>query len=474
MPFTFKLSKRLSLMKASLAPAAAAALAACELPSTQVTDPTPPSNPVVQVVTSPETVTLDPRQTRQFVAYGRTPAGDSVAVRVTWSSTNTAVATVSSSGLVTGVAPGMATVTASSEGQSGTSDITVANLPVASVTVSPASASLLVGATRQFSAVTKDAAGNTLSGRLVTWSSSNMAVATVGSSGLATGLVPGAVTITATSEGVRGTAALTIAGGVSNHIGSPDLEPGLLGRTDLVLFEDFEFADWLTHWSGGYVVDPATLSRVTSPTFQGSQGLQIRVPNGSHYGAEVDFAFAKKGLAEPDQIYLRYYVRFNDTWQKSGDGEIGKLPGFGGTYGRCGWSSGSVDGTCWSARMMNWDTGTTNQIGFYVYHMDGDGEYGSPFRWQPALNRGQWYCVEANVKLNSLSGGTANYDGVLRGWIDGAPAFERTNLRFRNVSSTHIEKIWWNIYVGGQWTADRDMAIHFDNVVIAHQRIGCQ
>jgi hypothetical protein len=32
--------------------------------------------------------------------------------------------------------------------------------------------------------------------------------------------------------------------------------------------------------------------------------------------------------------------------------------------------------------------------------------------------------------------------------------------------------MWWNIYQGGTWTADRDMALHFDNAVIARNRIG--
>src|SRR2546425_2017089 len=55
MPFTFKLSKRLALMKASLVPAAAAALAACQLQDRRgITDPTLPSSAVMQVVTSPD------------------------------------------------------------------------------------------------------------------------------------------------------------------------------------------------------------------------------------------------------------------------------------------------------------------------------------------------------------------------------------------------------------------------------------
>src|SRR3979490_2151094 len=58
-------------------------LAACQRP-VGLTQP-PPGAPVVQVVTSPTSVILDPSQAQQFVAYGRTSAGDSVAVDVSWS-----------------------------------------------------------------------------------------------------------------------------------------------------------------------------------------------------------------------------------------------------------------------------------------------------------------------------------------------------------------------------------------------------
>src|SRR5256885_10536599 len=69
-------------MKASLVPAAAAVLAACQLQDRRgITDPTLPSNSVVQVVTVPDTVTLEPSQTEQFRVFGRTEAGDSVSDR---------------------------------------------------------------------------------------------------------------------------------------------------------------------------------------------------------------------------------------------------------------------------------------------------------------------------------------------------------------------------------------------------------
>src|SRR5256714_1434884 len=87
--------------------------------------------------------------------------------------------------------------------------VTSGNVPVAAVTVSPASTSVAVGATAQLAAVTRDSAGNTLTGRTVTWTISNSAVATIAASGLVTGVATGTVTITATSEGQSGTAAVS-------------------------------------------------------------------------------------------------------------------------------------------------------------------------------------------------------------------------------------------------------------------------
>src|SRR5438552_15383233 len=92
-------------------------------------------------------------------------------------------ATVRPSGQVTGAAPGAAPITATSEGKSGTATLTVTTVPVASVPLSPATATVLVGQTLQLTATPKDSAGSTLTGRTVTWVSSNPGVATVSRSG---------------------------------------------------------------------------------------------------------------------------------------------------------------------------------------------------------------------------------------------------------------------------------------------------
>src|SRR5438046_675865 len=85
--------------------------------------------------------------------------------------------------------------------------ITSSNVPVAAVTVSPASTSVVVGATVQLAAVTRDSAGNTLTGRTVTWTSSTNGLATLSASGLLAGVATGTVTTTATNQGKSGKAA---------------------------------------------------------------------------------------------------------------------------------------------------------------------------------------------------------------------------------------------------------------------------
>jgi uncharacterized protein YjdB len=84
--------------------------------------------------------------------------------------------------------------------------------PVASVTVTSTSAGVSVGSTIQLNAVLRDADGNVLTGRTVTWASSALGVATVSASGLVTALALGSAAMTATSEGQSGSAAVTVSG----------------------------------------------------------------------------------------------------------------------------------------------------------------------------------------------------------------------------------------------------------------------
>ena len=83
--------------------------------------------------------------------------------------------------------------------------------PVATVAVTLGSAALAVGQTTQAAATLRDAAGAVLTGRAVTWASSDAAVASVSPTGLVTARAAGTAAITATSEGQSGAATLGVA-----------------------------------------------------------------------------------------------------------------------------------------------------------------------------------------------------------------------------------------------------------------------
>ncbi len=125
---------------------------------------------------------------------------------VTWTSLSPAVATVSATGLVSGVTDGQAIIRATSEGVSGQATITVFGSPViATITVTPASTVFLgVGMTQQMAATARAGSGTIITDANVTWSSSSDAVATVSATGLVTVHSAGSVTITATADGISG------------------------------------------------------------------------------------------------------------------------------------------------------------------------------------------------------------------------------------------------------------------------------
>lgn len=173
------------------------------------TSPTPVA--VASLTVSPPAATIVVEGTQQLSASTLDARNNVLTGRaVTWSTSDASKATVSTSGLVTGVAVGAATITAMCEGKSSNALITILIQPVASVVVTPQGGGLVVGYTRQLNATMLSAAGSVLLGRSVTWSSSDVAKATVSVSGLVTALAEGSVTITATSEGRSGASTIAI------------------------------------------------------------------------------------------------------------------------------------------------------------------------------------------------------------------------------------------------------------------------
>lgn len=82
--------------------------------------------------------------------------------------------------------------------------------PVATVTVAPSGLTLVLGQSEQLTATLRDAGGNLLSGRSVTWAASPPTVVTISTAGLLTSMGAGSATVSATSEGKVGNATFTV------------------------------------------------------------------------------------------------------------------------------------------------------------------------------------------------------------------------------------------------------------------------
>jgi alpha-tubulin suppressor-like RCC1 family protein len=185
----------------------AAAASACEPNGT--TDPDP--EPVASVTVTAPGTTLVVNATVQLTATLRDAAGDTLTDRiVTWTSLDPVVARVDSTGLVTALAAGSVAIRAGAEGQTGDITLTVTPPPVASVTVSPDTATLKVDSVLQLAVTLRDAGGTVLTGRAVAWSSTDTARAQVSATGLVTARAAGAVAVVATSEGRADTAQLQV------------------------------------------------------------------------------------------------------------------------------------------------------------------------------------------------------------------------------------------------------------------------
>jgi hypothetical protein len=167
---------------------------------------------VATVSVSPATVTVRVASTQAMTASARDSAGGPLTGRpVTWQSGTPTVATVSAAGVVTGVAPGTAAITATVEGRTATAQVTVVRPPVATVAITPAPARVYVDSLVQLAATVRDDSGRTLTDRPVTWTTSAPAVLQVNAAGLMGGIAPGTATITATAEGRSASLTVTVA-----------------------------------------------------------------------------------------------------------------------------------------------------------------------------------------------------------------------------------------------------------------------
>lgn len=209
-----------------------------------------------------------------------------------------------------------------------------------------------------------------------------------------------------------------------------------------------------------------------------------------------------------DEMYVQYWVYLEDNFGSEVDAV--KSPAFESRMGYWNpvgyWQSVSGNGGApgdgrkvWNATANRWeyqgnsirthwgkmppdptDYNGLFTLDYYRYHLDQGGPFPDGGLWQGVLiQRGRWYCIDLHVKMNSIVGpfdavgnGEAAYDGRLRAWVNGVPAYDEQGLRWRRHPEMGVQGAWLNVFHGGTQNSPRDMGYRLDRVSVATRYIG--
>jgi len=259
------------------------------------------------------------------------------------------------------------------------------------------------------------------------------------------------------------------------------MDVGLGAHRSVKLTTGFESADWRSRWTHvGKNAASVIVDKGEENGFEPLDGKALRatlLPS-DNFALDLRHEFMKREGEEPEAVYFRYYLRFGENFAPIVDG--GKLPGFGGTYGRAGWGLRKADGfNGWSARGAFMRSTTHNPmlndlvaIGSYVYHPELRGTASTTWGWGEGptglLQKNRWYSVEQYIEMNV----PGEQNGVLKAWINGHKVFEKQGIVFRKTPDLRVESIWFNVYHGGVKKPASPMSLYIDNVVVSSEYIG--
>jgi len=456
--------------------------------------------PVVTTVTvAPTSASVVAGATTTLVATVKDQNGNVMTGQtVTWTTNNAAAATVNSSGVVTGVAAGSATITATSSGKTGTSSITVtAVLPVVTtVSVAPTSATVVAGATTTLVATVKDQNGNVMTGQTVTWTTNNAAAATVSSSGVVSGVAAGSATITATSSGKTGTSSITVT--------------AVSGGGTLLFQENFESANLATDgWYDNTSAELSTVEHIAGSNSSSQYHFLAGATGPTSGGAQ------RHKFTPTNSLYVSYYVKYSANYVGSGqayhphefyilstlDGDYdGPSQNFLDVYIEQNYLNGGRPRVAIQDNLsVNYNNGalpnnliavTENRsvsgcngivepnmvsecfdFGTYWYN---DKTLTGPVEFQPNPGTGyknSWNFVEVYVQLNTIVNGIGQADGVVQYWFNGALILDRHDILFRTGQHPTLQFSQFLIapYIGDGSPADQYMWV--DNLRLATSRI---
>lgn len=248
---------------------------------------------LTSISVSPATATLAVKGTLGFTATGSYADGTmaDITESVLWASSSTKAAAVSnaagSRGSVTGIAAGMANITATLDGVTGTATVKVTAAPLVSIAIAPQNPSLPLGTTQPFSATGTYADGSVVDiSSQVTWSSSTASVASIdnaqGRAGTATALALGSTAIHAKLSGIDGQTTLTVTAARLVSISLSPADPSVPAGTGVALTATANYSDG-SHVdvtaSAVWTSSTATVASVSNAA--GSQGQVTAIAEGT-------------------------------------------------------------------------------------------------------------------------------------------------------------------------------------------------
>jgi hypothetical protein len=196
------------------------------------------------------------------------------------------------------------------------------------------------------------------------------------------------------------------------------------------------------------------------------------IEKGSHRG-ENNFAYfldrASPGLDpdQPDEVFSRVYVKFDSGWHQPTSADTCKLYWAGcnlsaGPAGQGGNRPTGADG--WSVRVYSRGPVEDGEVAFgsYVYHLDQSPRYGDLWTWPDSGAVGTWNRIDSYVKLNSVSDGLPNRDGVVRSWLNGDLQLDRDTVRWRTTEDLGFDRLGPGSYWGGQKPSPETNILYYD------------
>lgn len=285
---------------------------------------------------------------------------------------------------------------------------------------------------------------------------------------------------------------------------------GLASHPAVLFSDDFASPGWA---DTGWTRPPQRIVNTATGTTYARGSFQTGANESASIRQDVSRGTGPNGTVDSVQTELfgQYWLYLEPDFGTAGRSTAIKIPAMGVQYGWWNdsgyWQqttgNGGSPGTglkVWNAARGKWEyqghsirilTGVKAEdnsayanlfaVAFYPYNLDQAGPFPAGENWPYiALEIGSWYCIDLYMKQNTMSGpqdangnyATANPDGVMKAWVNGLPAYEKSTFRWRRHADFGIQGIWIDFYHGGIDPAPYDMHYRIDRVTLATQYIG--